>query len=300
MGKKEEIIRLFEGIERQLDQDWAKFRDQHHNPSNKGASYEETLKDFLDKYFADVYDIRTQTTVIDNDLDVFDLFDTNRGEHEVDVVALFQSARPRIVFEVESMTYVPLAGAAFIAEVKSEVDSGRLESDLQKLDKITSLFDEDGDRFPIAQTGEYTSSRQIRCLVYDENSISEDTLAELLLAYEDCWDMILFVQENRLFINSSLPIFEDIKHPLAEVYPIGEDNIEFDSADQDNEDREKIIDDANDNLKFMNNVATSDHGLILFLMFLSGSIPRPLGVETTETLNNLYKSYLNIQVQNQS
>ena len=92
-SKEEEIVSLFEGIQNQLNHDWERFRDQHHNPSNKGASYEQALETFLTKYYRGVYEIQTQSVIIDENLDVFDVFDTSRGEHEIDLIGLLSFER---------------------------------------------------------------------------------------------------------------------------------------------------------------------------------------------------------------
>jgi len=290
-SREEEITRLFKGIQEQLDQDWNRFRDQHHNPSNKGASYEETLKAFLEKYYSGVYEIRTQATIIDQDLAVFDKFDTARGENEIDVVGLFESARPRIVFEIEDMTYVPLKGAAFLCEVKSELDAGRLESDLAKLEKVTELIDKESERWGVAQTGEYTTNHQLRCLVYDENSISDEQLVDSLIDFNNAWDLLLVVESNRLYVNSSLPIFKDIRQPIADIDldNISSQNVE--SPPDLEEDLDVVIEDLKMTVHRERNLTRQKEGLVMFLVILSGSIPRPVGVDTTDTLRQLLIEY---------
>lgn len=288
---EEEIEILFEGIQRQLNQDWSKFRDQYHNPSNKGASYEQALGNLFEKYFRGVYEIQTEAVIVDHELDVFEVFDTTRGENEIDVIGLFESARPRILFEVEELTYVPLKGAAFLCEVKSEIDASRLEKDLQKLEKVTRLIDFEDKRWGMSMTGSYSTSHQIRCLVYDENSISEDTLTNLVIEYGDAWDLLLIVEDDTLLINSSLPIYEDLKLPLADLEEINEDAVEV-SGD------EKYVGDAVADLRSLvrreRSFVRRNYGLVMFLIVLSGSIPRPLGVDTTDVLTNLVNRYQRI------
>jgi len=296
-SKQEEINTLVEGIQEQLNQDWNEFRDQHHNPSNKGASYEEALGDFLNKYYRGVYEIQTQTVIIDENLEVFNLFDTLRGEHEIDLVGLFESARPRIVFEVGEMTYVPLIGAAFLCEVKSKIDKGRLEKDLQKLQKVSKLAKMEDRSFAIAQTGTYTTNHQIKCLVYDENAISEEELVDKLIQYQDSWDMLLSVRENTLFINSSLPIFDDCKG-IADHFDddLDVDDISFKglnnvSEDIDPEQAARAEAVLKRDIRRSRNFGILNDGLSWFLILLSASIPRPLGVDTADTLKNLIEEY---------
>jgi hypothetical protein len=298
---EEEIKRLGEGIQNQLKKDWNKFRNQHHNPSNKGASYEEALSDFLDKYYGGVYETQTETVVIDENLNVFESFDTARGEHEIDLVGIFQSARPRIIFEVGEMTYVPLIGTAFLCEVKNKIDSGRLEKDLKKLQKVSRLAREEDRSHAVAQTGKYTTDSLIKCLVYDENSISDERLEELLMKYEDSWDLLLLVQDDILLVNSTLPIFNDIQGPLdivAEGVDLDEMSIGIDDMDESEIDQE-VMEKAEDNLRRAIQRSRSfsmlTNGLSWFLILLTASISRPLGVDTAETLRNILEKYEELQ-----
>jgi len=302
VSKEEEIITLFEGIQEQLNQDWIRFRDQHHNPSNKGASYEKALGEFLHKYYKGVYEIHTETVIIDENLDVFESFDTSRGEHEIDLVGLFESARPRIVFDVGEMTYVPLSGVAFLCEVKSKIDSGRLEKDLTKLRKVAKLTKKGGRSFAFSQTGDYTTDNQIKCLVYDENSISEEMLVDKLIENKEFWDLLLLVQDNVLFVNSTLPVFNDITGP-AEIFSdeldIEEITFEIPDSGEEDETNPDEISEAEAELRQAvrrsRNFGTLNNGLSWFLLLLSASIPRPLGVETTDTLKNLLEKYEEIK-----
>jgi len=274
----DDVIRLYEGVQNQLEYDWKRFRDQHHNPSNKGTSYEDAFADFLRKYFQGVYDIQTQSAIIDEDLEVFDIFDTSKGENEIDIVAQFESARPKIVFEVEDMTYTPLKGVAFICEVKSQVDSDRLKSDLSKLNKLGNLIEEEDSRWGVAQTGNYTTGRQIRCLIYDQSSISEERLLTTLEESSE-WDLVLIVEDNRILMNSTLPLYQDTQASV--------DDIMTDLGKHPHVDEEEY-----QTLEVWLESATYDvysahGGLMRFLVFLSGSIPRPLGVDSLDTFTNL-------------
>lgn len=304
-SKEEEIVSLFEGIQKQLNHDWEKFRDQHHNPSNKGASYEQALGNFLTKYYRGVYEIQTQSVIIDENLDVFDVFDTSRGEHEIDLVGLFESARPRIVFDVGEMTYVPLIGTAFLCEVKSKIDSGRLGKDLTKLRKVSKLAKSEQRSFAISQTGTYTTNSQIKCLVYDERSISDERLVDQLIEYQDAWDLLLIVQDDVLFVNSSLPFFDDIRGPadvVGDEFDIDEisfdDAIIEDDSEIDSEQVAKMKSDFKMSIRKDRNFGTLNNGMAWFLVLLSASIPRPLGIDTADTLKNMIEKYQDLTTQN--
>lgn len=206
-------VELARDIQSQLEHEWSRLRDRAHNPSNKGASYEDELSTLLNQYFSGVFDIITQPVLIDPKLEVFDIFDTSRGEHEIDVVGLFRQSKPRIVFEISDMVYAPLEGTAFICEVKKKVDKEKLEKDLQKLQKVENLCDFEHEMTGGAGSERYATSPPVKCLVYDEKEISTETFEHLISEYNDCWDMIFIAEWDALVMNSNLPITDAIFVP---------------------------------------------------------------------------------------
>lgn len=255
---------LAKDIRSQLVREWEQLRDQVHNPSNKGGSYEEGLHDLLSKYYGNVYDFYQQPVIIDKNLQVFDTFDTSHGQHEIDVVALFRQANPQIVFDIRNMTYVPLEGVAFICEVKNKVDSGRLENDLEKLSKVRSLTDSNRD-LGVVISGDYSTKRQLLCLVYDQSNISQETQNDLLFRYRSAWDLMLVIDDDEIVINTNLPITDHFGSSFSLTHP-------------------RMVEDAIE-LKFP--MITSDNALMTFFLILSASIPAPPSVPTIETMQSL-------------
>lgn len=220
MSAEQDPNALLEGVNEKLRNQWQQHRRQAFNPNTKGAAYETTLKNFLLEYFKGVYHIRTRAAVIDRHLDCFEVF--NAGENEFDVVGSFRQAIPELVFESGEMKWVTFEGIAFVCEVKSELNNTSLESDLEKLAKLKTLeYDNPKDRFPNQYGGtrmyiksdgpekkaavKTTVEHQLKCLVYDNASISETDLRERIQTDPEIWDLLLVVDENVLFVSPNLP-----------------------------------------------------------------------------------------------
>lgn len=255
---------LAEDIRSQLLREWKYLRNQAHNPANKGASYENGLRDLLSKYYGGLYEFYTEPVVIDSNLDVFDTFDTTRGQHEIDVVALFRQANPQIVFDIEEMTYVPLEGVAFICEVKNKVDKGRLEGDLEKLSKLRNLTNSDRSFGPMI-SGDYTTTNQLLCLVYDQSQIADETRNELLWDYKFAWDIVLIIDDDEIFINTQLPSSDIFNKTFSIHHPnLGEGTTQYTSP-----------------------IISENNALMTFFLLLSISIPTPMSVSTINTMLSL-------------
>ena len=280
---------LVADIQAQLEHEWVRFRNRSHNPSNKGDSYEEELKNLLERYFSGVYELISQPVFIDPELKVFDEFDTGRGEHELDVVGLFRQAKPRIVFELSEMTYVPLEGIAFICEVKSQIDKDRLKHDLQKLEKVECLCDFKSEMVTGRSTERYATTPPVKCLIYDQDTISSESLEELIERYPGCWDMILIVESEQLIVNADLPVLDPILSPQSHADMIGsqledlpDEAVEFfENMSKGSKQQRK-----EDGYVYMGNA------LINFLILLSLLVPSPISVHTTNTLESLNHEYV--------
>jgi len=272
---------LLNGLNGSLVRDWEEHRRQAFNPNTKGAAYETALKNFLNGYFGDIYNIQTRTAVIDEYLNCFDIF--NSGDAELDVVATFKQAVPQIIFESGDMKWVPYDGVSFVCEVKSELTSTSLEDDLEKLAKLDSLREDDRNRrFPRfagrtelyvepekGEKGESIDASvtdQLKCLVYDQASISESTLREKLNVDTNIWDLLLIVDENILFTSPELPFSKLWNSPNRVSYSwIPEDHMEY----------------------VLPNIPSLPDGLVWFILTISMSIPRPQPFDTTAALINL-------------
>lgn len=272
-------------IQDQLEHEWARFRHQSHNPSNKGTSYEDELADILQGYFSGVYDLVSQPVFIDPELEVFDVFDTGNGEHEIDVVGLFRQSKPRIIFELSDMTYVPLEGIAFLCEVKSRITKQNLKHDLQKLDGIENLCGFEHEMFGGRSSERYSTTPPVKCLIYDQNAISDESLHDLIQTYSDCWDMILIVGSDDLIVNADLPVLDAIITPESldgASYEIPGDV----SPDVEREAVEKMVEAVRGHRRergyaYMNNAVFN------FFVMLSLLTPSPIVVYTTNTFESL-------------
>ena len=123
-----------------------------------------------------------------------------------------------------------------------------------------------------------------------------------LIENKEFWDLLLLVQDNVLFVNSTLPVFNDITGP-AEIFSdeldIEEITFEIPDSGEEDETNPDEISEAEAELRQAvrrsRNFGTLNNGLSWFLLLLSASIPRPLGVETTDTLKNLLEKYEEIK-----
>lgn len=271
---------LFERVQQQLSRDWEELREIYAN--SKGDTYEETLSDFLDSYFGGVYDINTKVAVIDQNLISFDVFDFVSGDDEIDLVASFSQAKPRIIFKTGDgkgeLRWVPFEAVAFICEIKSQLTKQSLEDDFSKLESISRISESIDDRFGPMIGGDYTITDPLQCLVYDRESIADDTLEDILTSNYSHWHMVLLVENDILLLNRSLPIsgifapnspmFGPENMPELPPELIAQMELELDiETDPD--------------------IITLNNGLFWFLITISATIPDPLSVNTANSLNAL-------------
>jgi hypothetical protein len=265
---------LLDGMREKLQTQWVQYRKQSFNNNTKGAAYEKALKEFLLEYFEGIYQIETRTAVVDGDMKCFDIFEA--GESELDVVATFKQAVPGVVFQSSDMMWVPYDGVAFICEVKSQLTKPALESDMEKLEKVSELdivvsrFDRNTARSKLTswESGEtirrdISVDHPLRCLVYDEESISPNFLMDYATKNTELWDIILIVDEDMILLSPELPFVEGWY-----------ERIDFGGSSFD-------ISDA------MPDVLVLPDGLVWFILLISLSVPRPLPFTTAPALLGL-------------
>ena len=61
------------------------------------------------------------------------------GQNEIDVVATFNSAYPKIIVKLGDVNFVAYDSVAFLAEIKTTLDKTNLTEDLIKFEKISGL-----------------------------------------------------------------------------------------------------------------------------------------------------------------
>lgn len=267
---------LIRNFQTQLEHQWQRYRGTEGDDSARGSSYESALQDLLDEYFGGRFDIWSNCSVMDSQLACFDTFEKN-AQNEIDVVALFSQASPRIVLREMDMNWVPLEGISFLCEVKSRVDKGRLESDLRKLEILRELEIDPDDRFPTKVHGDYTVDHQLHCLIYDKGTISDDTLNSLLDG-SDAWDLVLLVEDDTLIVNGTLPILPHLRSMAVSSQVM--------NADDEENDGDRVME-----AQLPANVDCScislSNGLAWFILAISVTIPVPLGVGTSSCLFRL-------------
>ena len=200
------VEELINGFENALRSEWRQYREQSFNTNTKGGAYETALKELLQQYLGNILDIRTRSAIVDAKLDCFSLL--TEGENEIDIVATYKTATPNIVFEAGDMSWVPYDGVSFLCEVKSSLSKSSLESDLEKIEKLVDLRDSPEDRFHTYTSTPYSVNHQLMCLVYDEENIADSSKSDLLEEYSDVWDLMLVVEEDEMYVNSTLPFMD--------------------------------------------------------------------------------------------
>jgi hypothetical protein len=226
--------------------------------------------------------VRTKTAIIDKDLQCFELFDFYHGEDEMDVVGTFKQSKPQVIFETgnggETMSWVPFDGVAFICEIKSNLTASGLESDLEKLSKLRKL-DASSDRFKHKKEGDFDVEEPLRCLIYDNETISEDTLHDYLHEFIEDWHMLLIIENDVLLINTSLIPYTNFFMPSSDYF-IHADMLDGASTLFEEYAKEAAEVPDSELLSFYD-------GIFHFIMCLSYSTPDPQVVYTVRVLDNL-------------
>ena len=268
---------VIEVFQTQLDRDWAIFRTIEGNDTARGMSYEEGLYEVLSQYFEGIYALETNCSVMDDDLDCIEAFDPH-SKNEVDVVALFKQAVPRVILRRRKVTWIPLSAVAFLCEVKSKVDSGRLEADLLKLEILRSIEGDPKERFKNQVRGNFVVDRQIHCLVYDQAEIANDTMTELLNECAGAWDMVLIVKSNTLIVNGTLPYSFILRNHASS------NRLDEIAGDEEGGGVTRVM-------KIPpSGILSVDNGFAWFMILLGWSVPYPFIVQTTTLFENIAKS----------
>lgn len=269
---------LIQNFQTQLEHQWQRFRRPEGDDTARGNSYESALKDLLDEYFGGRFDVISNCSVMDADLACFDSFGQG-AQNEVDVLALFSHATPRVVLREAELNWVPLEGVSLLCEVKSRVDKGRLESDLRKLEILRELEVDPDDRFSTKISGEYTVDHQIHCLVYDRGHIADETL-NTALADSTAWDVVLLVEDDTLIVNETLPFVEYLS-PLAVLSQTRNiDGLQHD----DDQVRQAVLPGSEGST-----CLSVSNGLAWFILLLSSTIPVPLSVSASSCISELLR-----------
>lgn len=275
--RSEQIYNLITGFSNQLSQEWEQYTTQAYNSNTKGAAYEKALARLLEDYFGGVYDIHTRTAIIDEELECFHVFD-NPQQNEIDVVAVSKNSKPRLVFRVDQMQWVPYNSVPFICEVKSNLTTDGLRSDLEKTQKLRKLTPEERrTRTPLTFNRELAVEHQVLTLVYnDSERVSDSTLTQILSENLDSWDLVLLAQEDAIIVNPKMPIGSR---------PTTEDDLPDEAGPALQDTFDWIL----SRERSSNGLLIEEEGLLKFIFVLSVSIPYSVGVNSTATFEAMLR-----------
>lgn len=195
---------IIEKIENELMDELRRIMELQIPPTVKGGSYEDSIKDFFEKYLGSIYDFHTRVSIIDFLGLCFEKF--KPIENEFDIVATFRTAIPRIILQCKQQKFVPYDSVAFVIQVKQDLDKGKLKSDLEKLKRIRHL-PLNPRRMPVGveyQQRLYVGSTTmlpVNVLFYLRSSISNETIESLLKEFREFWDFLVIAEDGKLLIN---------------------------------------------------------------------------------------------------
>jgi hypothetical protein len=185
---------LLDSIERTLTIEFEKISHLKYNPNTKGSDYEEVLSTFLKKYLNGAFDFFTRAGVLDDECIINNHL--KEASNEFDIVAIYQDAVPKVVFE---RRLVPYDSVAFIIEVKKSLTLPYVKNDLEKFEKLNNIR--------ISQKhNQSLLNRPLRALFYCESQIDIAELNKLLIEKELSWDICTILDKNVVIINRNLPI----------------------------------------------------------------------------------------------
>jgi hypothetical protein len=226
-SKKTQAQNIINGISKDIISEFEKFRDIQANTNTKGGVYEKTVSKFFTDYLGSRFDFHTRAHLLDINMEYLELL--SLGQNEIDVVATFNSAYPKIIVKLGDVNFVAYDSVAFLAEIKTTLDKTNLTKDLKKFEKISGL--------PLSENkirmgggfvgGNYVIERPLRILFYFDSEIQEATREELLVNHYLAWDIMLIVQRKEIVLNSSLPMVKFLMQKSgieAKIYSFGGDN----------------------------------------------------------------------------
>lgn len=268
---------LLEGFQEQLRNEWSSYRNKYFNKNKKGETYEQALIELLEQYFGGLYDFYNRVALLDDDLMNTAIFTPD--QNEFDVVALYKQSVPNIVIEAGSMQWVPYSGVSFLCEVKSRPNKQAVRDDLEKIGMLRISEPDAADRF-VANMYSFghVVNRPLYCLVYDRSdNVADETLISELENNLQAWDVALFVEEDQIFVNESLPFsgsfFIDQENELLDIY-----KDDFKAA---------LIEAYEEKATKHDGLVSGDYGLLRFLYLLSNSIPQSPAVRTVKPIANI-------------
>jgi hypothetical protein len=205
------IEELVEAFNKSLRKEFEVTSDVPSASNVKGMSYENTLKEFLEKYLGGVFAFNTRVALVDDDHKVFRLFSSK--ENEFDVVATYKTSFPNTIFQHSEVKYVSYDSCAFIIEVAQTLTKPQIEDDLDKLSKLSELGLRGGNSACVK--GPNNIFYVPRLLFYDKHEIDQNVMMNLLEENVGSWELVLVFEKDLLFVNHRLPIARARSLPIG-------------------------------------------------------------------------------------
>jgi hypothetical protein len=133
-SKKTQAQSIINGISLDIISEFEKLRDIQANTNTKEGVYEKAVSKFFTDYLGSRFDFYTRAHLLDIKMEYLELL--SLGQNEIDVVATFNSAYPKIIVKLGDVNFVAYDSVAFFAEIKSTLDKNNLTKDLIKFEKI--------------------------------------------------------------------------------------------------------------------------------------------------------------------
>ena len=133
--------------------------------------------------------------------------------NEFDVVATYNNALPKALFEFRKRQFMPYDATAFIIEVKQTLNKPNLNKDLEKLRKLSMLSIGENVYIPSIKTP-FTIGRPARILFYYEKRMNEKLLWDTLAKSKDWCDFLVIYNEDKLVLGRHVPIAKQIVFDL--------------------------------------------------------------------------------------
>jgi len=209
MSNKPEML---DRIEKSLENDFKLIRGTYYNPNSKGYDYEDTLAEFLKKYLGNFFTFFIRVPIYDEKIDSENIFTAK--ENEFDVVATYNNALPKTVFEFRKRRFVPYDATAFIIEVKQTLTKSNLNKDLEKLRKLSMLKLGGNVYIPSIKTP-FSIGRPARILFYYERKMKDKLLWDTLAKSRDWCNFLVVCNENKLVLSPHVPIVKQIVNDLG-------------------------------------------------------------------------------------
>jgi len=122
------IAEIFDEVAKQMRSDFEKARKAVKHPALKGASFEETLRIFLEKYLPRSLNVTTG-----------ELVDAHGGvSRQLDII-ISDSTKTPIFFRSGSLRVIPVECAYAVIEVKANLDANGLDCVFQNMESVRNL-----------------------------------------------------------------------------------------------------------------------------------------------------------------